>query len=170
MKAMVQSRRRIGYGHALSVGCFDFEIVQGFKYLGLIITEETEIHQWIAAANRAYFALKFVMKSANVHRKTKVSLYKTVIITVLCYGSGVWTITGRAEMALAAFKWKILRKIFRPVCVNGSWRLRSNEELCSMYRSADVITHIKLRRLEWAGHVHQMQSSRIPKNLRKGEY
>jgi wobble nucleotide-excising tRNase len=43
----------------------------------LIITEDnnemTEIHQWIAVANRAYFALKDVMKSANVHRKTKVS-------------------------------------------------------------------------------------------------
>jgi hypothetical protein len=46
---MVQSRRRIGYGHDLSVGCYDFEIVQEFKYLSLIITEDnsemTEIHQ-----------------------------------------------------------------------------------------------------------------------------
>jgi hypothetical protein len=51
--------------------------VQEFKYLGSIITEDnnemTEIHQWIAVANRAYFALKDVLKSANVHRKTKVS-------------------------------------------------------------------------------------------------
>jgi hypothetical protein len=30
--------------------------------------------------------------------------------------------------------------------------------------------NIKLRRLEWAGHVHWMQSSRIAKNLWKGEY
>jgi hypothetical protein len=77
MKAMVQSRR-ISYGHALSVGCYDFEIVQEFKYLGSIITEDnkmTEIHQWIAAANRAYFALKDVMRFSNVRRKTKVSLY-----------------------------------------------------------------------------------------------
>jgi hypothetical protein len=28
-KAMVQSR--MGYGHALPVGCYDFEIVQEFK-------------------------------------------------------------------------------------------------------------------------------------------
>jgi hypothetical protein len=56
--------------------------------------------------------------------------------------------TGGAEMALAAFEQKILRKIFRPVCINGFWRLCYNEELYSMYRSADVIIHIKLRRLE----------------------
>jgi hypothetical protein len=51
-------------------------------------------------------------------------------------------------MDLAAFERKILRKIFGPVCINCSWELRYNEELYSMYRSADVITHIKLRRLE----------------------
>jgi hypothetical protein len=123
-KAMVQSRR-MGYGHALSVGCYDFEIVQEFKYLGSIVTEDnnemSEIHQWIAAANRAYFALKDVMKSANVHRKTKVALYKTVIRTVLCYGSEAWTMTGGVEMALAAFERKILRKIFRLVCIVTCW-------------------------------------------------
>jgi hypothetical protein len=164
-KGMVQSRRRTRYGHALSVGCYNFEIVQEFKYLDLVITEDnnemTEIHQRIVVANRAYFALKDVMKSANVHRKTKVSLYKTVIRIVLCFGSETWTMTGGAEVALAAFERKILRKIFRPVCINGSLRLHYNEELCSIYKSADVITHIKLRRLEWAGHVHWMQSSRI---------
>jgi hypothetical protein len=58
--------------------------------------------------------------------------------------------------------------LFGPVCINGSWRLRYNEELYSMYRSGDVITHIKLRRLEWAGHVHRKQSSRIPKKLKEG--
>jgi hypothetical protein len=104
----------MGYGHVLSVGFCDFEIVQEFKYLGSIITEDnnemTEIHQRIAAENRAYFALKDVMKSAKVHRKTKVSLYKTVIRTVLCYGSRAWTMTRGAEMALAALERKILWK------------------------------------------------------------
>jgi hypothetical protein len=68
-------------------------------------------------------------------------------------------------MALAAFERKILRKIFGPACtwVLETWRLRYNEELYSIYGTADVITHIKLRRLEWAGHVHRMQSSRIKK-------
>jgi hypothetical protein len=51
MDAMMQSRRRAGYGHALSVGCYEFEIVQEFKYLGSVITEDnnemTEIHQWM---------------------------------------------------------------------------------------------------------------------------
>jgi hypothetical protein len=75
--------------------------------------------------------------------------------------------TGEAEMALAAFERKISRKIFGPACirVNGSWRLRYNEELYHMYRSAHVVTHIKLRRLEWAEYVPRRQSSRIQKNI-----
>jgi hypothetical protein len=128
--------------------------VQEFKYLGSIITKDnnvmTEIHQRIATAKRAYFALKVVMKSADKHRKTVVSLYsyKTVIRTVLCYGREAWTMTQGAEMALAAFERKILRKIFGPVRINRSWRLRYNEDLYSVYRSAHVLIHIKLRRLE----------------------
>jgi hypothetical protein len=54
------------------------------------------------------------------------------------------------------------------VVTNLQLELRYNEELYSMYRSADVITHIKLRRLEWAEHVHRIQSSRIPKKLMEG--
>jgi hypothetical protein len=111
-KAMVQSKRRREYGQALSVRCYDFKIVQEFKYLGYIINEDNnemnEIHQRIAAANRVYFALKDVMKSANVHRKTNVSLYKAFMSIVLCYDSVAWTVTGGAEMALAAFERKIL--------------------------------------------------------------
>jgi hypothetical protein len=56
------------------------------------------------------------MKSVNMHQKTKVSLYKTVIRNVLCYGSEAWTMIGGAEMALAPFEWKILRKSSDP-CV-----------------------------------------------------
>jgi hypothetical protein len=140
--------------------------VQEFKYLGSIMTKDnnvmTEIHQRIATAKRAYFALKDVMKSADKHGKT------VVVRTVLCYGREAWTMTQGAEMALAAFERKILRKIFGPVRINGSWRLRYNEELYSVYRSAHVLIHIKLRRLEWAGHVHRMQSSRIPEKLIEG--
>jgi hypothetical protein len=170
-KAMMQSRSRIGYGHALSVGCYDFEIVQEFKYLGSIITEDnnemTEIHQLIAAANRAYFALKDVMKSANVHHKTKVSLHKTVIRTVLCYGSEAWTMTGGAEMALAAFEWKILRKIFGPVRPGDSAIMKNCTVCIDLQMSSPT-----LNSGDWNG-LDMYTGRRVPdfqRNLWKGEY
>jgi hypothetical protein len=78
--------------------------------------------------------------------------------------------TDGAEVALAAFEQKILRKIFGPVCINGSWRLRYNEELYSMYRSTDVITHINSG--DWNG-LDMYTGCRAPEfqeNLWKGEY
>jgi hypothetical protein len=40
---------------------------------------------------------------------------------------------------------------------NG-WRIRTNKEL--QYRSTDTVTSIKVRRLEWAGHVVRIDDER----------
>jgi transcription termination factor 2 len=58
---------------------------------------------------------------------------------------------------------KILRKIYGPKCEQGVWRIRSNLEIQNMYKSPDIVTEIKLRRLEWLGHVIRMEDTRLPK-------
>jgi hypothetical protein len=47
---------------------------------------------------------------------------------------------------------------------NG-WRIRTNKELQDQYRSADTVTVIKVRRLEWAGHAVRMDDERIVKSV-----
>ena len=76
--------------------------------------------------------------------------------------------TKRTEMALGAFERKILRRIFGPVQQNSQWRMRYNDELYDLYKDNDIVTFIKLRRLEWAGHVYRMEDHRIPKRLMEG--
>jgi len=44
--------------------------------------------------------------------------------------------------------------------VNGKWRRLHNEELCSLYRSPNIVRTIKSRRLRWAGHVARMEEGR----------
>ena len=39
----------------------------------------------------------------------------------------------------------------------GEWRRLHNEELHSLYRSANIIRVIKSRRLRWAGHIARME-------------
>jgi hypothetical protein len=58
---------------------------------------------------------------------------------------------------------KILRKIYGPKIAGGVWRIRSNLEIQNMYKSPDIVTEIKVRRLEWLGHVVRMEDTRIPK-------
>jgi hypothetical protein len=128
----------------------------------------SEIHQWIAAANRAYFALKDVMKSANVHRKTKVALYKTVIRTVLCYGSEAWTMTGRVEMVLAAFERKIEENL--QTCMY-TWVLETDiMKSCTVFIDLQMSSPT-LNTEDWNGQ-DMYTVCRAPelKNLWKGEY
>jgi hypothetical protein len=45
------------------------------------------------------------------------------------------------------------------------WRIRTNKELQDQYRSSDTVTSIKVRRLEWAGHVVRMDDERMEKRV-----
>jgi hypothetical protein len=44
---------------------------------------------------------------------------------------------------------EILRKIFGPVKENGTWRVRTNQELVDLYREPDIISEIRKGRLRW---------------------
>jgi transcription termination factor 2 len=52
---------------------------------------------------------------------------------------------------------------YGPKCEQGVWRIRSNLEIQNMYKSRDIVTEIKVRRLEWLGHVIRMEDTRLPK-------
>jgi hypothetical protein len=57
----------------------------------------------------------------------------------------------------------ILRKIYGPRSEQGVWRIRSNLEVQNMYKSPDIVTEIKVRRLERLVHVVKMEDTRQPK-------
>jgi hypothetical protein len=60
-------------------------------------------------ANEAYFLLLAVMRCKDIHKKIKVMFYKTLIHTVLTYGSETWTLSKKSENVLSIFRRKILR-------------------------------------------------------------
>jgi hypothetical protein len=45
------------------------------------------------------------------------------------------------------------------------WRIRTNLELQNVYRSPDIVTEIKVRRLEWLGHIIRMDGARMVKKV-----
>jgi hypothetical protein len=69
------------------------------------------------------------------------------------------------EEALRVWERKILRKVYSLKRDTNGWRIRTNKELQDQYRSADIVTSIKVRRLEWAGHVVRMKDERMVKTV-----
>jgi hypothetical protein len=84
-----------------------------------------------------------------------------VILSVVLYGYGTWSLTFREEHGLRVFENRVLRKIFGPKREeDGSWRKLHNDELHSLHSSPNIIRVIKARRLRWAGHVTRMGEGR----------
>jgi hypothetical protein len=53
---------------------------------------------------------------------------------------------------------------------NGRWRIRYNEELYREYKDLDLVSCIKFKRLQWAGHVQRLPLDHIPKKALKAEF
>jgi hypothetical protein len=88
----------------------------------------------------------------------KVRIYKTIILSVVLYRCETWSLTVREEHKLRVFENRVLRRICGPMRdgVTGGWRKLRNEELRTLYSSANIIRIIKSRRMRWAGHVARM--------------
>jgi hypothetical protein len=58
---------------------------------------------------------------------------------------------------------KDLSKICGPKSEQVVWRIRRDLEVQNMDKSPDIVTEIKVGRLEWLGHVVGMEDTNLPK-------
>jgi hypothetical protein len=58
---------------------------------------------------------------------------------------------------IRVFERKVLRKIFGPTEErDGTWRIKTNDELDKLIRHKNIINYIKAQRLSWFGLLHRM--------------
>jgi hypothetical protein len=143
-----------------------YQEVTDFKYLRSIITSdnncERDIKARMAAESRCYYALSKIIKSREISKSTKLKIYRT-IRPIVMYGCEGRTMSEHVEEALRGWERKILRRVYDPKRDTNGWRIRTNKELQYKYRSADIVTSTKVKRLEWAGHVVRMDDERMVK-------
>jgi len=66
------------------------------------------------------------------------------------------------------FERKGLRRIFGPTKErDGTWRIKTNDELNELIRHKNIINHIKAQRLSWFGHLHRMPEERMVRRVYK---
>jgi hypothetical protein len=67
---------------------------------------------------------------------------------------------------LRVFERKLLRRIYGPTKESdGTWRIKSNEELNRLIGNKNIVNYIKAQRLAWFGHVHRMADNRMVKKV-----
>lgn len=142
----------------IRIGQYEFEEVDKFKYLGVLITSSgerrTEIEEKIIAVNRTYYANKKLLKSKILTKNTKMDIYKTIIRPVMMYAAETLTLTKREEEDLRIVERKVMRTILGPVRVSDNeYRPRMNHEIHQDLGGEDIVKKIKKQRVKWLGHV-----------------
>jgi len=133
-------------------------------WTGFVFCRIRDLKSKVAVGNKCYYALGPVIKR-SISQSIKIHLYETIIRSAVTYGAETCTLTSKTEKMLMTWERKILRKIYGPTKENGQWRIKTSEELRTKYKSQDIVTVIKIRRLEWLGHVSRMNETRSVKKI-----
>jgi hypothetical protein len=61
---------------------------------------------------------------------------------------------------LAAFEGKVLRRMFERIKVYENWRMRYNKGLILLFGDLDILSFVRISRLNWICHFNRMSSKR----------
>ena len=93
-----------------------------------------------------------------------------LIRPIVTYGCETWAMTVTEQNHLLIFERWVLRKIYRPTQDNdGTWSIKTNEELEILIKKETILRFIKSQRLCWAAHVIRMDTIRAVKKITEWE-
>jgi len=152
------------------LGGRSLESVSSFPYLGSLLSRSAtcseDVNNRIRAAHHAYGKLsKRVFNDHNLTTKTKIMVYRSVVVPTLLYASETWTLYRDDVRRLERFHQAKLRSILRV-----SWQDRvTNCEVLSRASLTSIEAIILKNRLRWIGHVSRMPPTRLPRTIMYGE-
>ena len=98
-------------------------------------------------------------------------MIKIIIVPVVLYGYGIWSLTLMEERRQRVFNNGVLRKFgLRRAEVIGDWRKLLTEGLYVSNSSPNVIRMIKSRRRRWVEHMAHMEENRNAYRVLVGKY
>jgi hypothetical protein len=156
------------------VGDQRIEHVNKFKYLGQIISSDGklkgEISRRIGQGYAAFRSLekRGIWKDKLISRRTKLTIYKVTVLTILLYCSETWSVGPDDVKKLETAQMMCLRRI----CGDRSWGRDSTpyaviRKKCQTPTIQNLITYHRLR---WLGKVSRMQEDRLPIRMLFGRF
>ena len=144
--------------------------VDTFKYLGSCINSaanlDDEVLCRIPRASQAFGRLHTrVWHERDILIKTKLSVYRAVVLPSLLYSCETWTCYRRHTKKLDQFHLRCLRKV-----LHVSWKEHvPNQEILRWAELTGIEAMLNQAQLRWSGHVTRMDDSRLPKQLFQAE-
>jgi hypothetical protein len=147
------------------------EFTDHIKYLGTIIhcslSSEPEVKARIAAASKAYGAIsKCLLRNKHLNLMDKGRLFKSLVLSILLYGSECWTMTTVLHRLLKSFFNRCVRRMTRIT----NWRTTK----CQKITSAELAGRVGLKSFDdyyvqrlmcWAGKLARMPMSRLTRRM-----
>ena len=144
--------------------------VEAFTYLGSRLSADGsldgEITARLSKASSSFGRLwNRVWRERGISHRTKLAVYRAVVLTSLLYGCETWTTYRTHIKRLDRFHLHCLRRI-----MNISWEDRvTNQEVLRRAGMPGTEAMIIQARLRWTGHVMRLDDSRLPKKIFCGE-
>ena len=135
----------------------DIEVLESFTYLGSVVHKTGgsahDVNRRIGMAHGVMDSLNTsIWRCRYLCRRTKIRVFKSLVLPVLLYGCETWTLNTDLERRLNVFGTKCLRRI-----VGYRWDdYVSNERLLSETESRPVTSIIRERQLRLYGHVARL--------------
>ena len=136
----------------------DVEEEESFTYLGAYVRKDgggtADIKKRIALASAQFKRLSNIWQAGDINRKTKTSLFKSLVLPVLLYGCKTWKLTKGEEGKLDIFQNKCLRRIFK---IRRQQHI-SNNTVLEMAEVQKISAEVRRRRWNWIGHILRKDS------------
>src|ERR1043165_9450291 len=131
----------------------EIEQVKKFCYLGSVVTEDARCHEEIKrriALGKDAFYKRGELLTGSLNMKLKKRMVKTLVWSVVLYGSETWTMRQEDIKRLEAFEMWIWCRMERI-----SWaERRTNEEILQLVEEKrSLIGTIRGRQKKWIGHI-----------------
>jgi hypothetical protein len=130
----------------------EIEEVYTLCYLGCMVSLDgganEDVLNRINKAKGAFFQFGSIWTSHQIHKRTKIRLFKSNVMSVLLYGCATWKITQDIIKKLQTFVNRCVRNILR------IWwpKTTTNKELWETTQQIPIDRELKIRKWKWIGH------------------